>query len=78
MIPLTHSQTATKGKGNTMYKLELTAKQLEAMYYAITIHRGSYDGWTDEELKELDIKRELLALRQVEAKLDKATAKAGN
>lgn len=61
-----------------MYKLELTARQLEAMYYAITVHRGSYDGWPDEDLKDMDIKRELLALRQVEAKLDKATAKAGN
>ncbi len=60
-----------------MYKLELTAKQVEAMYYAITVHAGSYDGWSDEELRELDIKRELLALRQVEAKLDKATEKAG-
>jgi len=56
-----------------MYKLELTAKQLEAIYYAITVHRGSYDGWSKEELAENDVNRELLALRQVEAKLDKLT-----
>jgi hypothetical protein len=60
-----------------MYKLELTANQLEAIYYAITVHRGSYDGWSKEELAENDVNRELLALRQVEAKLDKLTETAG-
>jgi hypothetical protein len=58
-----------------MYKLELTANQLDAIYYAITVHRGSYDGWSEQELSEYDVKRELLALRQVEAKLDKLTEK---
>jgi len=60
-----------------MYKLELTANQLEAIYYAITVHRGSYDGWSKQELAENDVNRELLALRQVEAKLDKLTENAG-
>ena len=61
-----------------MYKLELTANQIGAIYYAITVHRGSYDGWSEQELSEYDVKRELLALRQVEAKLDKLTEMAGN
>jgi hypothetical protein len=56
-----------------MYKLELTANQIGAIYYAIMVHRGSYDGWSKEELAENDVNRELLALRQVEAKLDKLT-----
>ena len=58
-----------------MYKIELTANQIGAIYYAITVNRGSYDGWSEQELSEYDVKRELLALRQVEAKLDKLTEK---
>jgi hypothetical protein len=54
-----------------MYKLELTAKQLEALEMAIYVHSASYQGYSDEELTEFDVKRELLALKQVQAKIDK-------
>lgn len=53
--------------------IKLTEKQIEALYAAINIHEGSYADWSDAELTEFDVKRELLALRQVIAKLD-ATA----
>ena len=61
-----------------MYKLELTAGQLDALFIAIQTHRNSFDDYTDEELTEYRIKSTLSKLRQVEAKLDNATAKAGN
>jgi len=57
--------------------IKLTDKQIEALYAAIRIHAGSYDGWTDSELSEFDIKRELLALKQVEAKLDEISVIVG-
>lgn len=58
--------------------LKLTEKQVEALYSAITIHSGSYDGWSDAELTEMDVKRELLSLRQVEQKLDTAVSQRSN
>lgn len=61
-----------------MYKLELTARQLEALEAAIYTHSASYDGWSEQELKENDLKRELLSLTQVQTKIDKLAEKAGN
>jgi hypothetical protein len=58
--------------------IKLTDKQIEALYAAIRIHSGSYDGWSDAELSEFDVKRELLALRQVEAKLDEISLIIGD
>lgn len=57
--------------------IKLTDKQIEALYAAIRVHSGSYDGWSDSELSEFDIKRELLALKQVEAKLDEVSVIVG-
>jgi len=54
-----------------MYKLEITDKQLEAIEAAIYLHAASYKGYSDEELTEFEVKRELLALKQVQAKIDK-------
>lgn len=61
-----------------MYKLELTAKQVEAIESAIFTHAASFDGFTDEELRDWDVKRDLLALKQVQTKIDKLAEKAGN
>lgn len=61
-----------------MYKLELTARQLDALEAAIFTHAASYDGFTDEELREYDVKRELLSLTQVQTKIDKLAETAGN
>jgi hypothetical protein len=58
------------------YKLELTGKQVEAISAAIYLHAASYKGYSDEELREFEVKRELLALRQVQTKLDKYLDKA--
>ena len=48
------------------------------MESAINTHAASFDGFTDEELREWDVKRDLLALRQVQTKIDKLAEKAGN
>lgn len=53
--------------------IELTEKQILALYSAITIYEGSYSGSSKEELRDWGVAKELLSLRQVEAKLD-ATA----
>lgn len=53
-------------------KLELTEKQVEALQYAITIAEGSYDGYSEEDLKFFDVKRDLLAWKQIIAKIEKA------
>lgn len=79
MLFLTHSQTGLeKGKGNKMYTVKLTAKQLDALYIAIECHRASYAEYTEEELRWYGINPIFSSLRQVEAKLDNATEKAGN
>jgi hypothetical protein len=54
-------------------KVELTENQILAILSAIEIHEGSYADFTKDELREWGVNRELLALRQVVAKLD-ATA----
>lgn len=58
--------------------IKLTDKQIEALYAAIRVHAGSYADWSDSELTEFDVKRELLALRQVEAKLDEISVIIGD
>jgi hypothetical protein len=55
------------------YTIKLTEKQIDAIYSAINIHSLSYEGYTEEELVDYGVKKALLSLRQVEAKLDKAT-----
>jgi hypothetical protein len=60
-----------------MYKVELTAGQLDALFVAIQTHRNSFDDYTKEELAEYGINSTLSKLRQVEAKLENATTKAG-
>jgi hypothetical protein len=70
------AKQATKGKGMKMYKLELTARQLEAIEAAIFTHSASYDGFSDAELTEWDVKRELLSLIQVQRKIDNLLEKA--
>jgi hypothetical protein len=52
------------------YSIKLTARQVEALYQAIRIHEGSYDGVSQEELRDWGVKSELTSLRQVQAKLD--------
>lgn len=52
------------------YSIKLTARQVDALYQAIRIFEGSYSDYSDADLKDFDVKRELLSLRQVEAKLD--------
>jgi hypothetical protein len=54
-------------------RVELTEKQILAILTAIQIHEDSYAGFPQDELREWGVNRELLALRQVVAKLD-ATA----
>ena len=61
-----------------MYKVELTARQLEAIESAIFTHSASFDGFSDAELTEWDVKRTLLSLRQVQTKIDNILEKAGN
>ena len=60
------------------YELKLTAKEAEAMFAAITLHRASYDGFTAEEIADWELGAELSALKRVERKLDKLAEKAGN
>ena len=57
------------------YTIKLTARQVDALYQAIRIFEGSYSDYSDEDLKFFDVKRELLSLRQIEAKLDKSEPK---
>jgi hypothetical protein len=57
------------------YTIKLTARQVDALYQAIRIFEGSYSDYSDEDLKDFDVKRELLSLRQIEAKLDKSEPK---
>ena len=54
------------------YTIKLTAKQIDAIYSAIRIYEGSYDGVSQEELRDWGVTREMLSLRQIETKLDKA------
>jgi hypothetical protein len=51
-------------------KIELTENQILAILTAIQIHEDSYAGFPQDELREWGVNRELLALRQVVAKLD--------
>ena len=60
------------------YTLKLTAKEAEAMFAAISLHRASYQGFTPEEIKEWEVGGELAALKRIETKLDNITEKAGN
>ena len=47
-----HSQTATKGKGNTMYKLELTTDQLMVIIEALDRFEPKYiKDWELDEMK---------------------------
>jgi hypothetical protein len=62
----------------TTYELKLTAKEAEAMFAAITLHRASYDGFTAEEIEDWQVGGELSALKRVERKLDRLVEKAGN
>jgi len=57
------------------YTIKLTGRQIDALYQAIRIFEGSYSDYTDAELKDFDVKRELLSLRQIEAKLDATVEK---
>jgi hypothetical protein len=52
--------------------IKLTDKQIDAIYSAIRIYEGSYDGTSQEELRDWGVAKEMLSLRQIEAKLDKA------
>ena len=52
------------------YTINLTARQVDALYQAIRIFEGSYSDYSEEDLRFYDVKRELLSLRQIEAKLD--------
>jgi hypothetical protein len=73
---LKYPEKAGQRKGSKMsknYSINLTARQVDALYQAIRIFEGSYSDYSDADLKDFDVKRELLSLRQVEAKLD-ATA----
>jgi len=54
------------------YTVKLTAKQIDAIYSAIRIYEGSYDGISQEELRDWGVAKEMLSLRQIETKLDKA------
>jgi hypothetical protein len=64
----------TKGKQEmATKKVELTENQILAILTAIQIHEDSYAGFPKDELRDWGVNRELLALRQVVAKLD-ATA----
>jgi hypothetical protein len=54
------------------YTIKLTAKQIDAIYSAITIYEGSYDGISQEELRDWGVTKVMLSLRQIETKLDKA------
>jgi hypothetical protein len=60
------------------YELKLTAKQLSALFVAIESYQESLYGYTQEELEDYGINKNLSALRQVETKLDKLKEKAGN
>lgn len=57
------------------YTLKLTANQMDAIYSAINIFRGSYDGVSEEEMKDWGINPIMNSLRQVEAKMDKSEPK---
>jgi hypothetical protein len=54
------------------YTIKLTAKQIDAIYSAIRIYDGSYAGVSKEELRDWGVTKEMLSLRQIETKLDKA------
>ena len=54
------------------YTIKLTAKQIDAIYSAIRIYEGSYAGTSQEELRDWGVAKEMLSLRQIETKLDKA------
>jgi hypothetical protein len=54
------------------YTIKLTGKQIDAIYSAIRIYEGSYDGTSQEELRDWGVAKEMLSLRQIETKLDKA------
>lgn len=57
------------------YILKLTANQMDAIYSAIILFRGSYDGVSKEEMKDWGINPIMNSLRQVEAKMDKSEPK---
>jgi hypothetical protein len=63
-------QTETRQQ---MHTIKLTDKQIDAIYSAINIFRGSYDGVSEEEMRDWGINPIMATLRQVEAKLDNAT-----
>ena len=63
-------QTGTRQQ---MHTIKLTDKQIDAIYSAINIYRGSYDGVSEEEMRDWGVTATWASLDQVEAKLDKAT-----
>ncbi len=71
-------QPERKGKMNYgTYELKLTTKQIQALFVAIESYQESTYAYTDEELADYGITKNLSALRQVETKLDKLAEKAG-
>ena len=60
-----------QGKGQQqMKKLELTENQINQLLWAIELTQNSYQGYTDQELKDYGVKRDLATLKQVADKLE--------
>tara|TARA_R110000803_G_scaffold49210_4_gene102340 strand:+ start:704 stop:880 length:177 start_codon:yes stop_codon:yes gene_type:complete len=51
--------------------ITLTAKQMEALFWAIDLTEDSFDGWSNEE-KGKEVNSDLATLKRVYAKLLKA------
>jgi hypothetical protein len=60
----------TTTKENQM-NITLTAKQMEALFWAIDLTEDSFDGWSNEE-KGKEVNSDLATLKRVYAKLLKA------
>ena len=55
------------------YTLTLTARELEALYAALNIANGSYDGWPADEIFS-ELRQDMKAWARIEAKIDTVTA----
>jgi hypothetical protein len=53
--------------------IQLTDQQANTLLYAIQIYQDSYDGWTDEDLKFYEVKKDLRAIAAVEQKILEAS-----
>jgi hypothetical protein len=51
-------------------KLELTENQINQLLWAIELTQNSYQGYTDQELRDYGVKRDLATLKQVADKLE--------